>query len=238
MCRVVLAINEEENKLSRDGKCSIAPPGRMSVPRTEKQAVLRSPRAFWGQQCLDRRRLHGRLKPCLCWLIISASLWQAHSQYSWDGSPHIGVQRQAQSRYNWDVGTDIGVHRIYLYRRAGPEDKDLARSERNVLVSSTMKSLEDSFALLVTFDLLLSLSRLRQHSEIESELSVRGNAHVQYYGEIQLGTPPQNLTVCFDTGSASMWVPSMMCETPSCNVHTKFQYKSSKTFQVRACRRP
>ncbi|XP_069833147.1 pepsin A-like [Dendropsophus ebraccatus] len=53
----------------------------------------------------------------------------------------------------------------------------------------------------------------------------------EYFGSISIGTPPQEFSVVFDTGSANLWVPSASCSSMACSNHRRFNPQLSSTLQ-------
>jgi len=50
-----------------------------------------------------------------------------------------------------------------------------------------------------------------------------------YYGTLMIGSPPQPLTVVFDTGSGQVIVPSAYCNSPTCRSKSRYRRSASHT---------
>ncbi|CAG2117490.1 unnamed protein product, partial [Medioppia subpectinata] len=52
----------------------------------------------------------------------------------------------------------------------------------------------------------------------------------EYSGYISLGTPPQPFSITFQTGTSSLWVPSVRCQSCACKVHSNYNSSRSSTY--------
>ncbi|KAH8383399.1 hypothetical protein KR009_008444 [Drosophila setifemur] len=63
-------------------------------------------------------------------------------------------------------------------------------------------------------------------------LILQNRDNVEYYGEVAVGTPKQNFSVIFDTGSSNTWFPSSNCPKRNlvCQRHKRYNSARSRTY--------
>eukprot|EP00747_Dinoflagellata_sp_TGD_P211150 gnl/TRDRNA2_/TRDRNA2_84354_c0_seq2.p2 gnl/TRDRNA2_/TRDRNA2_84354_c0~~gnl/TRDRNA2_/TRDRNA2_84354_c0_seq2.p2 ORF type:complete len:420 (+),score=100.22 gnl/TRDRNA2_/TRDRNA2_84354_c0_seq2:111-1370(+) len=65
----------------------------------------------------------------------------------------------------------------------------------------------------------------RLHDKVNSKVVHK----TAYYGKLDVGTPKQEFTVVFDTGSGNLMIPSTYCQSKACTMHKRFDRRSSAT---------
>ncbi|XP_048129291.1 aspartic proteinase oryzasin-1-like isoform X2 [Rhodamnia argentea] len=72
----------------------------------------------------------------------------------------------------------------------------------------------------------------QQSHAVLDDVSLKTSLDAQYFGEIGIGSPPQNFSVIFDTGSSNLWIPSSNCYffSTACFLHPRYNHSQSSTY--------
>jgi hypothetical protein len=89
---------------------------------------------------------------------------------------------------------------------------------------------EDEFSEAYSHDQAKGSKKAKMKNLHEAALINHGN--MQYFGTVQIGTPPEKFKVVFDTGSFVFWVPDAACKDYACKKHHQFKVHSSKSGEI------
>jgi hypothetical protein len=78
----------------------------------------------------------------------------------------------------------------------------------------------------VSIQLHKKVARAKLGSESERQTATQHK--MAYFGKVQIGSPPQEFSVVFDTGSGNLLVPGQDCEVEACMKHKRFNHRQSK----------
>lgn len=62
--------------------------------------------------------------------------------------------------------------------------------------------------------------------------ATKNNGATPWFTQVQLGSNNQSLKFMVDTGSTHTWVTSVSCKTTACSVHSRFEFKESRSFDL------
>jgi len=116
---------------------------------------------------------------------------------------------------------DDGLIRMKVMKRSNHEmvAQHLERENKALLMALDAKNNPADITLVASS---ASLRGAAHQSSFEEQLAVaqgksesvtiKDYSNAQYYGVLEVGSPPQEFTVIFDTGSSNLWVPQINCK--------------------------
>ncbi|CAK9062560.1 Cathepsin E-A [Durusdinium trenchii] len=184
----------------------------------------------YTQEMREREINNGRFAMFAALGIISAELYT--------GKDAIEQNASGSGRDTGELcGTGSrarGFHRVMGSAGAderairGPRHRRMFRLANLILLYAGATATQSSVSLALE-------KRVMQHRQAEEGTDATTQHKMAYFGTIQVGRPPQNFTVVFDTGSGNLIVPGRDCTSDACASHRRFDRQKSKQIQSVNC---